>query len=155
MQYVHHGTLDVPVTIEKLYETAKSYLSRDPHEARLFAKLENAPDGRHFRIRANHRDEDYFDPNSNIIGWDPYSALRTTRGGTQSPALGLGHEIDHADKNPSAAQRLMRHIDAKYDNKEERRVILGSETEAAHLLGESTRHDHGGTTYRVASPVGR
>jgi hypothetical protein len=45
--------------------------------------------------------------------------------------------------------------DARYDNAEERRVITGSERHAARTLGESIRYDHGGTTYRVASPVTR
>jgi hypothetical protein len=152
MQYVHHGTLAVPVTIETQYERAKAYLCKDPLEAHLFRSVENAPDGRHFRIRANHRDNDYFDPNTNTIGWDPYSALRTASGGAQSPALGLGHEVDHADEDPAIAQRLLRHADARYDNREERRVILGSETQAARFLGEATRRNHDGVTYRVASP---
>ena len=155
MQYIHHGTLDVPVTIEKQYEMAEAYLSRDPEEAALFSKLENAPDGRHFQIRANHRNDDSFDPNTNTIAWDPYSALRTTGGGTQSPALGLGHEIDHADEDPVTAQKLLNQCNARYDNKEERRVITGSETQAARFFGQSIRYDHAGTTYRVASPIER
>jgi hypothetical protein len=155
MQYIHHGTLDVPVTIEKQYEMAKAYLSRDPEEAALFSKLENASGGRHFRISANDRNNDSFDPNTNTIAWDPYSALQTTDGGTQSPALGLGHEIDHADEDPDTAQKLLNQFNAQYDNNEERRVILGSETQAARFLGESVRHDHAGTTYRVTSPVER
>ena len=153
MQYVVHGTLAVPTDIEKQYEQAKTYLSRDPNEARLFDKLEHATDGRHFRLRENHRGNDYFDPNSNTIGWDPYSALRTTTGGRQSPALGLGHEVDHADENPTRAQQLMRQRSVRFDNNEERRVILGSESHAARILGEGTRHDHAGRAYHVAAPT--
>jgi len=44
---------------------------------------------------------------------------------------------------------------AKYDNREERRVIAGSERHAATTLGEDVRHDHRGWTYRVDSPVKR
>lgn len=150
---IHHGTLDVPSSIEPQYEAAKRYLSRDPVERRLFEKLEHARDGRHYTIAANHRDQDYFDPANGTIGWDPYSALRTTSGGRQTPALGLGHEVDHAVENPSAAATLRNRFDPVYDNAEERRVITGSETQAARMLGESVRHDHGGTTYRVTSPV--
>src|SRR5579862_2502621 len=152
MQYVHHGTLDVPVPIEKQYRQAKDYLCKDPAEARLFQKLENAPDGRRFRIAANDRNNDAFDPNTNTIAWDPYSALRTTSGGTQSPALGLGHEIDHANEDPATAQRLLGQKNARYDNNEEARVIRGSETQAARFFGESVRHNHDGTTYRVTAP---
>ena len=151
--YVRHGSLDVPRSAESQYEAAKSYLSRDPLERRLFQRLEHARDGRHYTLRTNSRNEDYFDPRSNTIGWDPYSALRTTSGGRQSPALGLGHEVDHAVENRSKAQRLMNTSNARYDTAEERRVILGSETHAARTLGEGTRHDHGGAVYRVSSPV--
>lgn len=152
--YIRHGDLDVPRNANSQYEAAKSYLSRDPIERRLFDKLEHAP-GRHYVLQINHRNDDHFDPSSNTIAWDPYSALRTTDGGRQSPALGLGHEIDHAVENRSKAQRLMNHFDPRYDTAEERRVILGSETHAARTLGEGTRHDHRGSVYRVFSPVMR
>jgi hypothetical protein len=45
--------------------------------------------------------------------------------------------------------------DTAYDDREERRVILGSERHAAETLGEAVRHDHGGSTYYVASPIAR
>lgn len=150
--YVRHGDLEVPRSAEQQYEAAKTYLSRDPMERRLFQKLEDNT-GRHYVLAINHRNADYFDPNSDTIGWDPYSALRTTAGGRQSPALGLGHEVDHAVEGRAKAQRLMNHADVRYDNAEERRVILGSETHAARILGEGTRHDHAGSVYRVHSPL--
>jgi len=150
---MQHGTLTLPATADGVYETAKRYLSHDPREARLFDRLEHARDGRRYHLAINHRDDDHFDPSSNTITWDPYSALRTTRGGRQSPALGLGHEIDHAVERPVTQARLQAIPDARYDNAEERRVITGSERHAARVLHESVRYDHGGTTYRVASPV--
>ncbi len=52
-------------------------------------------------------------------------------------------------------ERLAGAPDAAYDNREERRVVTGSERHAARALGESVRHDHDGTTYRVASPLAR
>lgn len=152
--YVHHGSLDVPRSSETQYDAAKAYLCRDPRERGLFDRLEHAG-SRHYCLRINNNNEDYFDPNTDTIGWDPYSALRTTDGGSQSPALGLGHEVDHAVETPAREAHLMSRFDPRFDNKEERRVILGSETHAAHVLGESTRRDHGGDTYRVASPTMR
>ena len=151
--YVHHGTLEVPRAADALYEQAKRYLTRDPLEARLFEKLEHARDGRTYRLTINHRNDDHFDPSNDEIAWDPYSALRTTRGGRQSPALGLGHEVDHAVENSRREALLSDTRDARYDTKEERRVITGSERHAARTLGESVRYDHAGTTYRVASPI--
>lgn len=155
MQYIRHGSLNVPRVAEKQYEAAKAYLSRDPIERHLFAKLEHSAGGRHYVLSVNGRNEDYFDPQTDTIGWDPYSALRTTNGGRQSPALGLGHEVDHAVENHAEERRLMSHFDPKYDNAEERRVILGSETHAARTLGEGVRHDHRGSVYRVTHPVQR
>lgn len=150
---IHHGTLDVPAPADTAYERAKAYLSHDRIERGLFRKLEHARDGRHYRLTINDRNDDHFDPNDDTIAWDPHSALRTTHGGRQSPALGLGHEVDHAVERPAIADRLRDRFDRRYDTAEERRVILGSEAHAARTLGESTRHDHGGSTYRVASPV--
>ncbi len=153
--FTHHGTLTLPRADDALYEQAKHYLLRDPLEAKLFNELEHSPDGRTYRLAINHWNDDHFDPNDNEIAWDPYSALRTTRGGSQSPALGLGHEVDHAVEDPATAERLRNTPDPRYDTAEERRVITGSETHAARTLGESVRYDHRGTTYRVSSPVAR
>ena len=145
--------ISVPSAARPDYVLARAYLSRDPLERRLFERLQHS--ARHFQLRTNHRDDDHFDPNSNTIAWDPYSALRTTRGGKQSPALGLGHEIAHAVEAPSREATLSARVLARYDNAEERRVIRGSERHAARTLGEGVRFDHRGTTYRVATPVSR
>jgi hypothetical protein len=152
--YVHHGSLDVPRGAEGLYESAKAYLSHDHVERTLFDRFEHAHN-RHYRLTVNARDDDHFDPNTNTIAWDPYSALRTTSGGRQSPALGLGHEIDHAVEDRRKGGRLAMTPDARYDTAEERRVITGSEAHAARTLGEGVRRDHDGTTYRVSSPIVR
>lgn len=149
---IHRGTLTLPRASERLYEQAKNFLCRDPSERTLFARLEGAR-GRHFTLTVNRRNDDHFDPNTDTIAWDPYSALRTSSGGRQSPALGLGHEIDHAVESRAAEQRLSHWRVAGYDNAEERRVICGSERHAAATLGESARSDHSGTCYRVSSPI--
>ncbi len=155
MHTIQHGTLAVPASAESAYELAKAYLSRDRVERHLFHRLEHERDGRHFRLTTNHRNDDHFDPSDNTIAWDPYSALRTTRGGRQSPALGLGHEIDHAIESAARAERLRDRSDTRYDTADERRVIRGSETHAARTLGEAVRHDHAGSAYHVATPVSR
>src|SRR5215469_4306921 len=126
--YIHHGTLDVPRNAEPQYEAAKAYLSRDSVERGLFNQLEHAGGGRHYTLKINQQNDDYFDPSTSTIGWDPYSALRTTSGGRQSPALGLGHEVDHAVEPSNVGARLSQEYDPTFDNAEERRVILGSET---------------------------
>ena len=146
-----HGTLDLSARGNAAYLEARRYLCRDPLEHSIFAKLEHAPHHLHLRMNAHHNDS--YDPNTRTIHWDPRSAMRTTSGGTQSPALGLGHEADHA--TVAAAIRdadIVRRV-PRYDNLEERRVILGSERHAARTLQEGVRHDHRGTCYHVATPT--
>ena len=88
-----------------------------------------------------------------VLYWDPHSALETISGGTQSAALGLGHEMVHA--NSSFLSRILMLIPSQhYDNMEERRVIQNYETPAAQELHEDTRTDHGGTAYWILSPIG-
>ena len=152
MLYVHNGSLAVPALVERAYLEAKAYVSRDSCERRLFARIEHDR-SRRFTLRTNRGDDDFFDPNTNTIAWDPHSALRTTRGGRQSPALGLAHEIAHAVEDPRAYDRLSDRIDLRYDTAEERRVIRGSERHAARTLREGVRYDHSGTCYRVTTPA--
>ena len=150
---VHHGSLDVAARANNAYEAAKRYLIRDPRERSIFHKLEHA--GIHIYLKTNSRDDDSYDRTTRTIHWDPYSALRTTQGGRQSPALGLGHEADHATVGTRALIDGWNSPSKFYDDAEERRVIRGSETHAAHTLGESVRHNHAGTSYRVSSPTAR
>jgi hypothetical protein len=145
--------ISIPAAARSDYALARTYLCRDRVERRLFERLERSP--RHFHLKIDRRNDDRFDPNSNTISWDPYSALRTTNGGAQSPALGLGHEIAHAVEAPAREARLSARALPRYDDAEERRVIRGSERHAAETLGEAVRYDHRGDTYRVATPVSR
>ena len=152
--FVRHGSLSVERNLNTAYDEAKRYLSADSVERGLFARLEGSP-SRTFTLRADARNNDRFDPNDDTIWWDPTSALRTTTGGTQSPALGLGHEIDHAVERPAREQQLAARCAGRYDTAEEERVIRGSEAHAARTLGEATRRNHDGTCFRVATPTER
>jgi hypothetical protein len=153
-RYVHHGSLEVPRSAERAYETAKAYLSSDSVERSLFDRLEHCW-GRHFHLKIDDRNDDSFDPATDTITWDPHSALRTRGGGRQSPALGLGHEIDHAVESPRIEAALSARASRRFDDAEERRVITGSERHAARTLREAARSDHDGRCYRVASPICR
>jgi hypothetical protein len=132
------------------YQQAVTYLSQNAGEQSIINDLNNS--STNYNINFNNNDDDSYDPSTHTINWDPHSALCTTGGGRQSPALGLGHEMDHADA-PWWAPFVGWIPWPSYDNLEERRVITGSETNAAHTLGEGTRTDHGGSTYRVPSPT--
>ncbi|HYZ15565.1 MAG TPA: hypothetical protein VE591_04150 [Candidatus Acidoferrum sp.] len=144
------GHLRVPATAKDDVASAFAYLSQDSVERSLIDRLEHGD--RSYRLVLANDDNDYFDPSDDTIHWDPHSALRVS-GGTQSPALGLGHEIDHAVEDPRTEFRLASSFDRQYDTLEERRVITGSERHAAQTLGEGIRYDHGGEPFRVDSPT--
>ena len=91
--------------------------------------------------------------------WDPTMAVETTNNKILSPATVLGHEIDHAlddKKNPTEhTENSKKGSDTKYDTKEEKRVIQGSEQITARKhgdikAGEVTRTDHQGKNIRNA-----
>jgi hypothetical protein len=151
MSFVHYGSLAVAASARRNFDAAVDYLNHDPVERALFRQLERAP--HRVTLTTNSRDADFYDPNTRTIHWDPYSAMRTTSGGRQSPALGLGHEVDHAVHDGPHEWQRANTADRTYDTAEERRVIEGSERHAARTLGEGVRHDHAGTSYRVAAPT--
>jgi RHS repeat-associated protein len=121
------------------YLTAEAYLKGDPGMAQTIQNLQNS--STIFTIDFINDGDDRFSRATNTIYWDPYSGCKSTSGGTQSAALGLGHEMSHA--NHPTLGRFLAKIDAgRYTNLEEWRVISGPETAAAHSLGEPTRPDH-------------
>ena len=149
----HYGSLVVPRAAKPLVDSALAYLRRDAVERALIARVEHSR-VRH-RIVIDHHGDDSYAPGVHAIFWDPTSAMHTTHGGSQSPALGLGHELDHAAVGDAMFDMLAAIPDRRFDNLEERRVILGSERHAAHALHESARDDHRGRNYRVTSPTER
>ncbi|GAC1529547.1 MAG: hypothetical protein NVS2B8_17250 [Vulcanimicrobiaceae bacterium] len=149
--FVAHGSLLVDRSIDREFRAAEAYLRADTVMAQTFDDLERAPEATY--VLGNRRSDDHFDFAARAVTWDPHSALRTTEGGRQSPALGLGHELVHADEDAIVRERLASKYDPAYDNREERRVIRGAEAHAARTLGEGTRHDHSGTLAHVDSPT--
>nr|MDQ6926309.1 hypothetical protein [Candidatus Eremiobacteraeota bacterium] len=145
--------LAIPRRAKELVDSALAYLSRDAVERSIIRRVENSRIPH--RIAIDHRGDDAYRPDTHTIRWDPTSAMRTAHDGRQSPALGLGHELDHATLSDRAFDLLVAIPDRRFDNVEERRVILGSERHAARTLHESTRDDHWGRLYRVATPVSR
>jgi len=136
------------------YQTAVSYLNRDPGMVQIIQDLNASPTI--FTVVPNSINNDSYNPTTHTINWDPHSALRCTSGGRQSPALGLGHEMAHGDAG--WWDRLVGGMTVgagNYDNWEEWRVIAGPETSAANTLGEDTRTDHRGTPYPVGGPTQR
>jgi len=107
--------------------------------------LSSLPEGA--AINIVHNGKDRYD-GAGVIDWDPHSGLITTSGqGTQSPALGLAHEVDHE------VAGLPNPVDTHdaYGNTEEQRVIQGSETTIANDFHEPTRTDHDGGLENLGS----
>jgi hypothetical protein len=145
--------LDISPAMRGDYSLAAAYVARDPDARHVLHDV--AAMRRDIHVRRARHGNDRFDPQTNTVYWDPHSALRTTQGGRQSPALGLIHELAHAAEQPRREAALEARSVAGYDNLEERRVIRGVERHAAGTLGEAVRCDHRGSLYRVATPVSR
>lgn len=102
-----------------------------------------------------------FDVKTNTITWASNVMMLTTNGTSISPTTILNHELDHAaqkDQNPAQQKQDGNTKSTDYKNKEEKRVITGSEQQTAKNLGEIkegevTRTDHGGTLYKTAGPT--
>ncbi len=152
-KYDPWGLTIIIIGNKKDYDEAIKYLQCDAVMAKIIDDLRKS--SVIYTVILNDDDNDSYDPSTNTISWDPHSALKLTNGGKQSPALGLGHEMDHANAN--FFQRIVGGIPwPEYDNLEERRVIKGSETHAANTLGEGKRKNHSGSsTYRVPTPTSR
>jgi hypothetical protein len=94
-----------------------------------------------------------------IIEWNPQRAQMTLEGGSQSPALRLAHEMEHArNRLEGNGQGNMVLTDPKlqftWDTVEEYNVITGAEMQIALELHEPTRSAHRVVgTYPVAGPA--
>ena len=102
-----------------------------------------------------------FNTGTQTIIWSSRTGLLTNNAFELSPATILNHEIDHAvqfDRNRQQQLKDAALQDKDYGNKEERRVITGSEQKTARALGEIgkkevTRSDHYGTLYETTGPT--
>lgn len=86
------------------------------------------------------------------IYWNPELGLQSDNNVVTSPATGFDHEADHAVNQklyPDEYKKNTSTADSAYGDKEERRVITGSEQKTARANGEInqkqvTRRNHGG-----------
>jgi RHS repeat-associated protein len=143
------------------YNKAVRYLRKSAEGRRIIDTLEKSSTT--YTILFNNIHDDRFIPTTNTIRWDPHSALTCTgtgSSGSQSPAMGLLHEMDHAiGLNPALAVVP----DPAYGNLEEKRVIEGSERRAIQQLNqrrmkdhnrlEGVRHNHDGSPHHVSTPI--
>ncbi|WP_264538219.1 RHS repeat domain-containing protein [Flavobacterium sp. N1736] len=99
--------------------------------------------------------------NYNVVTWNPKVGYETTNGTIMSPATMAEHEADHALAGAVASKSkdiLTGTPDKNYDNKEEKRVVNGSEQVTARANGEIpaagiTRKDHKGLPVITTSPT--
>jgi len=90
------------------------------------------------------------------IKWESRKGLRFDGDKRQSPATRLEHEFDHAvdDATDGVAHKLRKkELSEPFKNKEEQRVIEGSESKTAQANGEDIRKHHYGKTYDVNSSI--
>ena len=103
----------------------------------------------------------FFRRSENTIYWNPLMGVLTTSGKSFSPSIVIVHEASHAlqyDKNPIQYTKDTKPDGTPFKNKEEKRVILSAETDAARKTGEIapsdvTRSDHSGSPIYTKSPT--
>lgn len=121
----------------------------------VIRQLEARPETVHLQEATAPHDFKY-DLNTRTIVIDPRSGLEVSPGNVQTPALGLLHEADHALQDLQNPQQLRKDLSTPvpaYHNREEQRVIVGTETPAAIRLKEPVRTHHGGIPVRVQCPT--
>ena len=105
-----------------------------------------------------------YNPNTSTISWNPSLGFEGEKGVVISPTTILNHELDHAVEDKTHPKEYDKNTDkkkgkdAQYDNKEERRVITGTEQKTALALGEIqpgqvTRRSHKADWYPTAGPT--
>ena len=137
-------------------QAAVEYLSHSPTAAQILHQM--ASETNPIRIRVSRVNDDTYDTGTDMVTWNPNLAARGTNGSTQSPSIGLIHEIGHA-----LARRIHRGIaDAtmfipmwKYGDVAEWAVISRIETPISRELGEGVRTDHSGENFWVDEPTQR
>jgi hypothetical protein len=126
-------------------DAALNYLSQSPEGAEMIREaIENG-----VGINFIHDGNDKFDSDNNTINWDPRSGLEATMNGqvsgVQSAALGLAHEMAHAN-DPNAWWEKDVATNDSYANLAEAHAIKDVEDKIASELGEPTRDGHYGRT---------
>jgi RHS repeat-associated protein len=102
-----------------------------------------------------------FDPQTMTLYWSPTIGLETTNGVTLSPLTVADHELDHTQQYLYNTQQFIKDAttpDKNYGNKEEKRVITGSEQTTATKMGEIDEHEvtrtnHKGRLIETSSPT--
>jgi RHS repeat-associated protein len=94
------------------------------------------------------------DPATGAVTFNPYSGL-DIGGKVQTPALGLLHELGHTwgtlfDNANQKIRKALTTNSGSHSNGEEHFVITRIETNAANILREPARLNHGGTDFKTS-----
>ena len=151
---------DVSISFKNDFRIAVEYMNKHKISSMLY-QLEKSPQT-YYIAEGEHIDGSYYSRATRTITWSSLTGLQTSNGYKMSPVEILNHEIDHAlqhDKNPNQQTKDINTNDSQYENKEEKRVIEGSEQTTAQKIGklndgEVTRRTHkGGKLYETISPI--
>ena len=151
---------DVSISFKNDLRIAVEYMNKHKISGMLY-QLEKSPQT-YYIAEGEHLEGSYYDRLTRTITWSSLTGLQTSNGYKMSPVEILNHEIDHAlqhDKNPNEQTKDIQTKDNQYKNKEEKRVIEGSEQTTAKKIGklnegEVTRNTHkGGKIYETISPI--
>gem|GEM_PF-5714365 len=142
------------------FKRSLAYLSRDPLQRANIEKLQKSD--KIYVVQINHNGNDNYQmAGQQTIGWDPHSSLAVVgndnklTGETLSPALSLGHELDHAAADDAGVMKDGNNPRYGINGNEEQRVIEGSEAHAAKTLKEGSRTNHKGVSYESKSETDR
>ena len=135
----------------KAINTALNYLRRFPLANKVINGLINSDTTYTIQPLAAEKNlyGSSFGDAKNTVYWDPIASFYLDTNGSLSPALMLGHELDHAyhyDQDRAlAALRFSQSTGTTMDNAEEARTIKYFENPAALFFkkdGNGVRHDH-------------
>jgi len=118
----------------KSYETAVFYLKQSARAKELIEKLEGAPEV--FTIDFIESTNERYDWDSKTIKWNPKNGLIVkseekssgVTGGLQSPALGLAHEMGHAEQDILGTfNKYSDETECERDNLDRNEIIIANE----------------------------
>jgi uncharacterized protein RhaS with RHS repeats len=116
------------------YEIAIVYLKGSDRGAELLNKLEESTEV--ITISINDDDNDSYNPATNTVNWDPDSGLVTGSGEIQSAAIGLIHELGHAEQDLNDELKDRSRLEIEEEN------LARTENPVAKQLGEPTRDNY-------------
>ncbi|HSH39294.1 MAG TPA: RHS repeat-associated core domain-containing protein, partial [Chthoniobacterales bacterium] len=152
--------------LRKQFDAARAYLSKDPGMKKAFDAIDKsktnvyvrenkslAPGATKTQLLQHPKTGEF----SVRINWNPHAAA-SVKGGSQSPAMVLGHEGQHGERfirDPKGAIRDTNTRAPGFGNREEQRVITGPEANAARTLGETPRSSGDARFYPVEDVTDR